>query len=232
MWPYQLQWYDRVTAFTVVQQKTSMMPDTDTDNLLDRVQRGDSRATDQLFGKYRERLRCLVSIRLDQRVAARVDASDVIQDTFAKAAKRIEEYAEDRPIAFYPWLRKLAIDRIVELHREHIRAQRRSVTRERIDERGSPELSECGRKALLQQLVSMGDSPSQQTIRREETERAQSAVDRLPVMDREVLVLRYLEQLNSKEAAAVLGISENTYAQRHLRAIRRVRTELESRTSR
>ena len=198
----------------------------DTENLLDRIRGGDSRATDVLFGRYRERLRGLVSIRLDQRVAGRVDASDVIQDTFVKAAGRIDEYVEARPVAFYPWLRKIAVDRIVELHREHIRSQRRSVTRERDHEIGAAELSACGRKALAQQLVSMGDSPSHQTMVREEMTRAQEAVDQLANVDREVLVLRYLEQLTSKEAAMVLGITANTFAQRHLRAIRRVRSLL------
>lgn len=198
----------------------------ETDNLLDRIRGGDRCATDQLFGRYRERLRGLVSIRLDHRVAGRVDASDVVQDTFAKAATRIEDYAEARPVAFYPWLRKIAVDRIVELHREHIRSQRRSVTREHIYENSPVELSACGRQALAQQLVSMGDSPSHQTMLREEMERAQNAVDQLPDVDREVLVLRYLEQLTAKESAAILGITENTFAQRHLRAIRRVRSLL------
>ena len=196
----------------------SVEPDTET--LLNQIQQGDLEATDAILARHRNRLRKLVAIRLDCRIAKRIDASDVVQDTLVKAAKRLKDYSRTRPVAFYPWLRRLAIDRITELHREHIRAQRRSVTRETIRD---PELSDFGRDALISHLASMGGSPSRRIRLREDVELAQKAIDQLSESDREILELRYVEQLTPREAAAVLEITENAFAQRHLRAIRRVR---------
>ena len=53
--------------------------------------------------------------------------------------------------------------------------------------------------------------------------RIRAALDRLSESDREVLVLRHLEQLSTRETAAVLGIREGTVKLRHLRALERLR---------
>src|SRR5262245_50069795 len=102
----------------------------DTDCLLDRVLSGDEFAINILLDRYRVRLRNLVTLRLDQRIAGRIDPSDVVQETLTVASQRLQRYAVDRPMPFYSWLRQLAIDRLVEIHRRHVHAQRRSVIRE------------------------------------------------------------------------------------------------------
>ena len=56
----------------------------------------------------------MVHLRLDPRLAARLDPSDVVQDTLAEAHKRLAAYAQDRQIPFYPWLRAIAWDKLVE----------------------------------------------------------------------------------------------------------------------
>jgi RNA polymerase sigma-70 factor (ECF subfamily) len=196
----------------------------DTDTLLDRVVRGDLSAINVLIDRYRVRLRNFVTLRLDQRIAGRIDPSDVVQETLTTASQRLMQYAVDRPMPFYPWLRQLAIDRLVEIHRRHVHAQRRSVVREQ-DMHASP--SDQSSVPLARVLASLNASPSAQLRQQEAIEQAQAAIEQLEQHDREVLVLRYLEQLTPREAAAVLGISENTFAQRHLRALRRVRALLE-----
>ena len=66
----------------------------------------------------------MVAVRLDRRVAARVDASDVVQETLVEAARRLDDYLRERPIPFYGWLRQLAGERIVDAHRRHVTTQR------------------------------------------------------------------------------------------------------------
>lgn len=63
-----------------------MPTDLDTESLLDRINAGDAVAVDLLLAHFRPRLRNLVSLRLDSRLAGRVDASDVVQDVLVKAS--------------------------------------------------------------------------------------------------------------------------------------------------
>jgi RNA polymerase sigma-70 factor (ECF subfamily) len=74
----------------------------DTDLLLDRAAAGGDDAWQQLFDLHRKRLKRMVALRLDRRLAARVDPSDVVQEALADAAKKLAGYLRDRPLAFYP----------------------------------------------------------------------------------------------------------------------------------
>src|ERR1700757_2715447 len=84
----------------------------------------------ELLDRHRDRLRRMVAVRLDPRLAAGVDPSDVVQEALAKADAKLDRYLRERPLPFYPWLRQLAQERLIDLHRRHVQARRRSVTRE------------------------------------------------------------------------------------------------------
>ena len=189
----------------------------DTSPLMERASRGDSEAKHALLLQHRDRLKRMVALRIDRRVSARVDPSDVVQEALIEAWQELPEYLEKRPIAFYPWLRRITWERLVKLHRLHIEAQRRSVRREvilRLPDRSSLQLARS--------LVRSGTSPSGKLIRKELYSQVCEALESLPDRDREVLVLTYLEQLSRSEMAAVLGISESAAGMRHLRALQRI----------
>lgn len=192
----------------------------DTDELVRRAGDGDVQATEKLMERHRARLRQMVAVRMDPRLAARVDPSDVVQETLAEALRKLPDYVRDRPLPFYPWLRQVAWDRLVELHQRHVRAQKRSVTRE---EQGIPDLSDQSVWELARQFVSSETSPSARLVRQELHQRAREALARLAPRDREVLVMRHLEQMPISEIAAVLGITEGSVKMRRLRAIERLR---------
>src|SRR5437899_6033025 len=105
-------------------------PAPDTEQLLEAVSRGDAQARGRLLERHRPKLRRMVAIRFDRRLAARVDPSDVVQESLLEAANRLPEYLRDRPLPFYPWLRRIAADRLADAHRRHCRASRRSIERE------------------------------------------------------------------------------------------------------
>jgi RNA polymerase sigma-70 factor (ECF subfamily) len=127
-------------------------------------------------------------------------------------------------MAFYPWLRQFAWEHLVDLHRRHLRAQRRSIAREEPYGSGLPDASAA---ALVERLVGSGTSPSRNLIRAELRERVQSALARLGPRDREVLVLRHLEGLSTAEVASVLGLGAGAVMTRHTRALVRLRALLE-----
>jgi RNA polymerase sigma-70 factor (ECF subfamily) len=195
--------------------------DEDTEELLRRTALGEGAAREELLVRHRERLRQMVAFRLDRRLLARVDPSDVVQEALADAARKLPEYLRDRPLPFYPWLRQLALERLVELHRRHVQARKRSVMRE---EAQALPLTDESTLELAHRLLAGGLTPVGQLLREELRGRVQAALDRLAPRDHEVLVLRHLDQLSVREIAAVLGTSEGAVKTPHLRALRRFRT--------
>jgi RNA polymerase sigma-70 factor (ECF subfamily) len=195
-----------------------------TEELLERAGTGDQRARQQLLARHRGRLRQMVALRIDRRMAARVDPSDVMQEALADAAANLSDYVKTRPLPFYPWLRQFAWQRLLQLHRHHLQAQRRSVTREQLR---IFDLADESEAMLAERLVNSASSPSARLLASELRDRVRAALDALEPRDREVLVLRYLEQLSSKEIAAVLGISEAAVKTRHRRALERLRRRLD-----
>jgi RNA polymerase sigma-70 factor (ECF subfamily) len=195
----------------------------DTEQLLALVEQGDRDARNRLLDRHRGRLRELVNLRIDPRLAARVDPSDVVQESLAEADRRLPDYLRTRPLPFYPWLRGLALQRLTDLHRRHVRSLKRSVRRE---EARFPLLSDDSVQDLARRVSGRGSSPSAGLQRREAQQGMRAALEALPERDREVLVLRHLEQLSVREIAAVLGISEGAVKVRHLRALERLRRAL------
>jgi RNA polymerase sigma-70 factor (ECF subfamily) len=192
----------------------------DTNELLDQASRGDTASRQQLLVRHRKRLRHMITLRMDRRLVARVDPSDVVQEALTEAAQRLSDYLQRRPLPFYPWLRQLAWERLLELHRKHLYAKRRTVTRE---EPGVLDLPEDSAVQLASRLIAPGSSPSGRLLQEEMHARIQAALAALSTRDREVLVLRHLEQLSTRDAAAVLGMTEAGVKSRHVRALKRLR---------
>jgi RNA polymerase sigma-70 factor (ECF subfamily) len=195
----------------------------DTQELLERSARGDATARQQLLARHRARLRRMVAVRLDPRLGARVDPSDVVQEALADAAGHLDDYLRDRPLPFYPWLRQFAWEQVAKAHRDHIHARRRSILREGPD---MPLPDESVRQ-LAHRLLASGTSPSRRLIRQEQREQVRAALAELVPRDREVLVMRYLEQMETPEIAVSLGISEGAVRNRLYRALIRLRALLE-----
>jgi RNA polymerase sigma-70 factor (ECF subfamily) len=198
------------------------MPEPDTDLLLRQAAAGDEHARSRLLDRHRDRLRRMVAVRADPRVTARVDPSDVVQEILMEATVRLDRYIQDRPVPFYPWLREIARQRLIELHRRHVRARRRTVTREEAPA-GLPDHSAA---ALADRLFARQSSPSARLLRDERRARVRAALAALPEPDREVLVLRILEELPARDVAGVLGVSEAAVRSRQVRALERLRALL------
>jgi RNA polymerase sigma-70 factor (ECF subfamily) len=194
----------------------------DSDELLELASRHDRSARGRLLERYRQRLRALIALRMDPRLAARIDPSDVIQECLAEADRKLADYLRRRPLPFYPWLRQLALEHLARVCRRHVGAQKRSVRRE---ER-SFSLSDDSVRDLAERLAGRLSSPSARLRHEGLRQRLRDALDRLGERDREVLVLRHLEGLPVREIAAVLGISEGAVKVRHVRALERLRNLL------
>jgi RNA polymerase sigma-70 factor (ECF subfamily) len=190
------------------------------DALMQRVTSGDPAALSELLDCYRDRLRRMIAIRLDRRIYARVDPSDVVQETLVDAHRRMPEFLANSQISFYPWLRRIANDRLIDVHRVHLGAGKRSVLRE---DRWKPPLSSDSVVDLAERIVAGNTGPEQDVLRAEMQQRAINALMELKVQDREILVLRYLEGLGVRDIAEVLEITETAVTSRQLRALQKLR---------
>lgn len=173
---------------------------------------------------YRDRLKLVVCLRMDHRVQGRVDPSDVIQDTFLEACRRIDDYLADPSVSFFVWLRFLAKQRLAMIHRQHLRVQARDARRDvPLYDSGFNSVSAA---ALAAQLAARLTSPSMKLHKVEWKVRIQNALDQLDANSREILELRHFEQLSNSESAEVLGLSPTAACNRYVRALERLKLAL------
>jgi RNA polymerase sigma-70 factor (ECF subfamily) len=167
----------------------------------------------------------MIAARLDPRLAPRLDPSDVVQETLAEAARRLTDYLRDRPLPFYPWLYRLAADRLARTHRDHVASAVRGIGREeRID---GPSHDEATSTRLVDRLAADDTTPGRRMARQERRLLLLMTMERMGEADREILGLRYVDQLAFDEIAAVLEIETGAAKMRHLRAVDRLRGLLE-----
>jgi RNA polymerase sigma-70 factor, ECF subfamily len=199
-----------------------MTSDADADQaLLSRIRAGEQHALGELFGTHRERLRRMVQLRLDRRLQGRVDPSDVIQEAFVDATRRLAEYTADPALPPFLWLRFLTAQRLVTLHRVHLGVKGRDAGRE-VSLHSGP-LPSADSRSLAAQLLGRLTTPSRAAIRAEIQIKIQDALNAMDPIDREILALRHFEELNNNETAAVLGLHKAAASNRYVRALRRLK---------
>jgi RNA polymerase sigma-70 factor (ECF subfamily) len=165
-------------------------------------------------------------MRLDRAVARRVDASDVVQEALIDAHRRLGDYLKRSDMPFHLWLRRIALDRVIDAHRRHRVAKRRSVDREKA--LASPAFDDRSSIDLLQHLADQQLTPAAAALRTELARRFQAAIEELPDDDREVIIMRHFEGLSNQEVASALELSEPAAGMRHLRALRKLRKVIEA----
>jgi RNA polymerase sigma-70 factor (ECF subfamily) len=183
--------------------------------------KGNQHALGDLLAEHRERLRRMVALRLDRRLQGRIDPSDVIQEAYLEASARLAEYLRNPTMPFFLWLRFLASQKLVTLHRHHLGVQMRNASQQVELYQGPwPEATSA---ALAAQLLGHDTRPSEAAIRAEMRLRVQEALSGMDPVDREVLALRHFEQLSRAEIAQLLGISESAAGKRYIRALERLK---------
>ncbi|MFI5457057.1 MAG: sigma-70 family RNA polymerase sigma factor [Isosphaerales bacterium] len=196
----------------------------DTARLLEQARAGDKAALNELFARHRARLRRMVELRLDGRLLARIDASDVVQEAYLEAVTRLDEYLREPNYPLFLWLRLIVGERLLKLHRHHLGTQMRDAGLEVSIYRGA--LPAASSSALAAQLLGKHTSPTQAAVRAERMMRVQEALNTLEPIDREVLSLRHFEEMSLAETALSLGIEEPAAAKRYIRALKRLKATL------
>jgi RNA polymerase sigma-70 factor, ECF subfamily len=199
-----------------------MWPDpNETRAMLEHAAGSDRSAIDRLLACHREPLRRMIAARLDRSLNRREDASDVVQGVLLEASRRLADYLRQPPMPFQLWLRQIARDQLIDVHRRHRVAGRRSIDRERSIT--ANEFFDRSSMDLASALRDHGLTPAAEAIRRELVDRFHVALEELGEDDREILIMRHFEHLSNAESADALGLSEPAAGMRYLRALRRLR---------
>lgn len=180
---------------------------------------GDRDAIAEALLRHAARLERSVRFRMDPALASRVDPADVVQEAVIEALDRFDDWLRAPDLPLFLWLRGLSLQRLLQLRRFHVDAQRRDARRER-----SFDASSC--ESLAERLVTSDTSPSSALDREERVEGLLRVLEELSPDDKEVLFLRCIEELSNAEAARVLELNESTASSRFVRALARVQKEL------
>jgi RNA polymerase sigma-70 factor (ECF subfamily) len=185
------------------------------------LRHGGEAAVAELFEHYRQMLVRMIVVRLDNRLLGKVDVEDILQDAFLEAARRVDDYLDRPSVPFYVWLRQIALQASIDAHRRYVDAQMRDVNRETsLFPWACPSESSA---LLAAELADSLTTPSQCAVRNEMVSELKESLEKLDEIDREILVLRHLEELSNREAAEVLGIHQFAASKRYLRALERLR---------
>ncbi|MCR9199498.1 MAG: sigma-70 family RNA polymerase sigma factor [Planctomycetaceae bacterium] len=202
-----------------------MTSDCETEALLERADAGDPHALGELLERHRERLLQIVSFRMDARVKPRVDPADVVQDAFVEATHRVTQQQRDARLPVFLWLRLLTLQCLAVQHRRHLGAQARDADREVSIFTGP--LPQATSAVIAAQLLGGLTSPSQAAIRMETRLAVEERLNQMDATDREVLVLRHFEKLSNHETARVLGLQPSAASNRFIRALKKLKTQLQ-----
>jgi len=191
----------------------------DPERLLNDARAGDAATLGRLLEMYRRYLALLARVQIGRRLQGKVDAEDLVQETFLEAHRSFPRFRGTREAEFVRWLRQILAANLADLMRRYLGAQGRDVRLEREIEDAFDRSS-----VLLDRgLVADGSSPSQQAARREQGVLLADALDQLPDDYREVLVLRHLEALTFPEVAQRMGRSLDSVEKLWMRGLVQLR---------
>jgi len=197
-----------------------------TTDLLNRAGTGDNQALTDLFARHQPRLRQMVRLRLDRRLQGRINPSEILREAYNDLARRLPEYTRDRTLPFFLWLRSLAGQKLMDLHRRHLGSATENTGQEVSLYRGA--LPQASSASLAAHLLGRLASSSQASRRVEMQTRLQDVLNGMDSLDREILTLRHFEMLDNDETAAVLGISSSEASNGFIRALKRLKDTLAS----
>lgn len=198
----------------------------DSNALFTELAQGGEAAFASLFSKYRRDLLRMVELRIDRRVAARVDSSDVLQETYLEASRQLSGYLNTRHAPPKLWLRLVARQQLMAIHRRHLGAQMRDANRE--ISLNAPVKSPVSTESLSIFLADNLATPSELAEQAELQTRLLETLEKMESIDREILVMRHFDELTNSEIAVELNISQAAASNRYFRALERLKRALAS----
>ena len=176
----------------------------------------------EVFNQNRDRLAQIVGFRLDQRLKARLDVDDILQEAFCDAETRFASFISNPAVSPFVWIRSIVNQTMIDLHRKHFGAAKRSVNREVNFQNAAPTSM-----SIAYYMIANNSSPSRALMREEAAEQLQAKIEELDPIDREIIALRHYEELSNSEVAEVMEITKANASVRYIRALKKLKKIME-----
>ena len=164
------------------------------------------------FAENRQRLSALAEKRLNPILLKRMNAEDVLSETYANAAKRLDYFAAQGDVPIYYKLRTILLQTLADIERRHLMAQGRDAYKELSVESGEFRVDGCQDNAdgevRIGELPADITSPVSRVDRDERHAILRRALAAMPENDRAILVMRHFDGMGNAECAAALGLTE------------------------
>jgi RNA polymerase sigma-70 factor (ECF subfamily) len=162
---------------------------------------------------------------MNRRLLARLDAEDVLQEAYIAAAQRLKHFLADPAQSVFVWLRLIVSQTIVDIHRRHVGAEMRDITRElSLNQQGGHDTTSY---CLASELAASLSTPSRLIAQDELVQKLADAIATMPAADQEIIALRHFEDLSNTESAEVLGLQITAASNRYVRAVARLKQILD-----
>lgn len=194
---------------------------TDIPRLINEARAGDRATLGELLDSYQNYLRLLARIEIGRRLQGKVDASDIVQETFLEAHRQFPNFQGHAEPQLTKWLRTILAGTLANIVRRYLGTQARDLRLER-DLAAGLDQSTC---ALGNLLIDQHSSPSQQAMRGEQSLIVAAAMSRLPEDYQAVLVMRHLDGLTFPQIAEQMERSVDSVEKLWIRGLTRLKKE-------
>jgi RNA polymerase sigma-70 factor (ECF subfamily) len=192
------------------------------DDLLRQAREQGGAAAGELFDGYRSYLSLLARLQVDRRLECKVDADDLVQETFLQAHQGLGQFRGSSEAEFVDWLRKILATQLANQVRRFLGTRRRDV---RLERQLEAELNKSSRD-VARALVKTHSTPSEKAACREQAVLLAEALQQLPPDYREVIVLHHLQGLTLADVAQRMERSAGSIEKLWMRALAQLRRAL------
>jgi RNA polymerase sigma-70 factor (ECF subfamily) len=182
---------------------------------------GDEECLGILLASYERYLKLLADVQLGHTLRCKVDASDIVQETFLEAHRGIGRFEGTTGEQLITWLKAILAARLANTMRHYLGTQARDI---RFEDRISQSLDQSS-LSLGGILVDPHSSPSQHVVSKEQSRLVAEAMLRLSRDYREVVMMRHLEGRTFPEIAASMNRSVDSVEKLWLRGMAKLKQE-------
>lgn len=186
--------------------------------LIEKVRNGGFDSLGELLNLYRGYLSVLAAPQVNGRLARRVDASDIVQDTMLAAHRDFDNFRGRSEAELVAWLRQILAHAVSHAVERHIRAKKRDLRRE-VPLNSPSTGADSSSPGIGDQIPDRGASPSEEVGHRELSHHLTEQLAKLKPDYRQIIIYRNLQGLTFEEIADKMDRKAGALRMLWLRAI-------------